>query len=115
VEEVEVVIAVKSERCRRCQHRLEGEDGQVGRVLTRALACVAVSTKGSTSLASLGFPMGRCSATMKPANRRIVCVDNFAVGQHLALRQPAGLVVEPLMDLEGGGKLGVQARPLVGR
>jgi transposase len=28
VEEVEVVIAVKPERCRRCQHRLEGEDAQ---------------------------------------------------------------------------------------
>lgn len=28
VEEVEVVIAVKPERCRRCQHRLAGEDGQ---------------------------------------------------------------------------------------
>jgi transposase len=28
VEEVEVVIAVKPARCRRCQHRLEGEDAQ---------------------------------------------------------------------------------------
>jgi transposase len=28
VEEVEGVIAVKPERCRRCQHRLAGEDGQ---------------------------------------------------------------------------------------
>jgi len=28
VEEVEVVIAVKPERCRRCQHRLEGKDAQ---------------------------------------------------------------------------------------
>ena len=28
VEEVAVVIAVKPERCRRCQHRLEGEDAQ---------------------------------------------------------------------------------------
>src|SRR5918992_1190810 len=46
-------------------------------------------------------------------NRGIVRVDNFAVGQHLALRQPAGLVFDPLMGREGGGKLGVQARPLV--
>jgi hypothetical protein len=48
-------------------------------------------------------------------NRGIVRVDNFAVGQHLALRQPAGLVCDPLLGREGGGKLGVQARPLVFR
>ena len=46
-------------------------------------------------------------------NRGIVRVDNFAVRQHFALRQPAGLVFDPLMGRESGGKLGVQARPLV--
>ena len=31
----------------------------------------------------------------------------------MALRQPAALVCDPLMGREGGGKLGVQARPRV--
>ena len=52
-------------------------------------------------------------ALAKRRNRGIVRVDNVAVGPHLALRQPAGLVCDPLMGREGGGKLGVQARPLV--
>ena len=46
-------------------------------------------------------------------NGGIVGVDDFAVGQRLALRQPAGLVFDPLMGLERSRELGVQARPLV--
>ena len=46
-------------------------------------------------------------------NGRIVGVDNFAVGQRLALREPAGLVCNPVMRLERGGDLGIQACPLL--
>ena len=46
-------------------------------------------------------------------NGGIVGVDDFAVGQRLALRQPAGLVCDPVMGLERGRELGVQARPLL--
>ena len=46
-------------------------------------------------------------------NRGIVGVDDLAVGQRLALRQPAGLVFDPVMRLERGRELGVQTRPLL--
>ena len=46
-------------------------------------------------------------------NGGIVGVDNFAVGQRLALREPAGLVCNPVMRLERGGELGIQACPLL--
>jgi hypothetical protein len=40
-------------------------------------------------------------------------IDDFAVGQRLALRQPAGLVFDPLMGLKRSRKLSAQTRPLV--
>jgi hypothetical protein len=46
-------------------------------------------------------------------NRGIVGIDDFAVAQRLALRQPTGLGFDPLMGLERGREPGVQARPLV--
>src|SRR5215472_6225677 len=46
-------------------------------------------------------------------NRGIVGVDDFAVAQRLALRQPTGWGGDPLMGLERGREPGVQARPLV--
>lgn len=46
-------------------------------------------------------------------NGRIVHVDNFAVGQRLALREPAGLVCNSVMRLDRGGELGIQACPLL--
>ena len=46
-------------------------------------------------------------------NGGIVGVDDLAVGQRLALREPAGLVCDPVMGLERGRELGVQTRPLV--
>ena len=46
-------------------------------------------------------------------NGGIVGVDDLAVGQRLALRQPAGLVCDPVMGLERGRELGVQTRPLL--
>jgi hypothetical protein len=39
----------------------------LGCVAIRVMACGPLSTKGCTYLASLGFPTGRCRATMKPA------------------------------------------------
>ena len=40
-------------------------------------------------------------------------IDDLAVGQGLALGEPSRLVCDPLMGLESGPELGVQARPLV--
>src|SRR5215211_5355960 len=48
-------------------------------------------------------------------NGGVVGVDNFTVGQGLALGEPAGLVCDPVMGIEGGRELGVQACPLVRR
>ena len=43
-------------------------------------------------------------------NRGIVGVDDFAVGHRFALRQPSGLVFDPLVGLESSRELGAQAR-----
>ena len=44
-------------------------------------------------------------------NSGIVGIDDFAVAQRLARRQPAGLGFDPLMGLERGREWGVQAHP----
>ena len=40
-------------------------------------------------------------------------IDDLVVGQGLALGEPSRLVCDPLMGLDSGPELGVQARPLV--
>ena len=45
----------------------------------------------------------------------IVRIDNLAVGQGLALRQPAGLVLDPAMRRERGRELGLQTPLLLVR
>ena len=70
---------------------------------------------GSAIMPGLAAKLGGAVALALANGRNggIVGVDDFAVGQRLALRQPAGLVCDPVMGLERGRELGVQARPLV--
>ena len=44
---------------------------------------------------------------------RVIGVDDFAVGHRFTLRQPTGLLLDPMRGGEGGRELGVQARPLL--
>src|SRR6266516_1139193 len=46
-------------------------------------------------------------------NGGIVGVDDLAVAQCLAVREPAGLRFDPVMGFKGGCKLGVQTCPLI--
>jgi len=61
--------------------------------------------------AELGGAMAFALANRR--NRGIIRVDDLAVGQRLAWREPAGLEFDPVMSFEGGCQLGVQARPVI--